>query len=67
MEPLHLSIIELRDDQCHFPLTDDLPHTFCGHQVKEGSAYCPKHHAVVWVPALPRVDSYVPARKRAVA
>lgn len=38
-------IIEIRSDQCHFPVTESSPHTFCCDPIQPGSSYCPAHHA----------------------
>lgn len=43
MAPRHISIFELGDNTCRFPYGDE-SFTFCGHGVKDGSAYCPHHH-----------------------
>lgn len=48
VEPRHLTLLE-RDDatDCRYPYGDG-PFTYCGHQRRDGSSYCPAHHALVW-------------------
>ena len=38
-----LSLIALRDDQCHFPVNDE-PYLFCAAKNVPGSPYCAVHH-----------------------
>ena len=42
------NITELRDEECHYPLTDASPHFFCGDPVQQG-AYCDKHARLCYV------------------
>ena len=49
LEPLHLSLLELRTSQCRFPFGHFPRLTFCGLRRRPGSPYCPKHHAVTHV------------------
>lgn len=46
---LRVSLMDLTDSQCRFIADEPNNATFCGHRVKEGSSYCPHHHARVWV------------------
>jgi hypothetical protein len=39
-----------RESQCHYPLGDDRPLDYCGAAVQPGSAYCPEHHALCYLP-----------------
>jgi len=43
-----VSLIDLRANQCRYPVTDESPHLFCGAPRKAESAYCPFHHRVCW-------------------
>lgn len=58
---LRVSMMDLTDSQCRFIAEEPREATFCGHQVKDGSSYCPHHHARVWVKA--NAKSSVPFRK----
>lgn len=40
------TILTIRDGQCRFPMTDDLPHFFCGEVTALGRVYCDEHHVV---------------------
>lgn len=42
--PLNKNILELANDDCRYIEGED--HLFCGHQVREGSSYCPAHHDI---------------------
>lgn len=46
--PLNLSFIDLEPKQCRYPYGDEVV-TFCGHPVRDGSSYCPGHHALCWM------------------
>lgn len=46
-EPKNLTILEVSDKTCRFPVTDDLPHLFYGHDVTLGETYCKPHGAIV--------------------
>jgi hypothetical protein len=41
-----LSIIEIRDGQCRYPVTEDHPFMFCGRKTQFESSYCPEHHSI---------------------
>jgi hypothetical protein len=43
---LNKTLAELGTDECHYIAGED--HLYCAHPVKEGSAYCIGHHAIVW-------------------
>lgn len=49
----NVSLLELADRECHFPLGDPQQpgFAFCGLPAITGSAYCLHHHALCWVPA----------------
>ena len=49
-QALRVSLLELRSDQCKFPVTDDHVFLFCGHQQRQNSVYC-EHHALRCVQA----------------
>lgn len=38
------ALVDLAPNQCHFPVTAEAPHRFCGHLRKRGSPYCHHHH-----------------------
>ena len=38
-----LPLIDLGIDMCHWPVSDDTPHCFCGN-FTDGHIYCPFHH-----------------------
>lgn len=44
IEPLHLTLLDLRDGQCRWPYGEG-PFTFCGCTTLIGSSYCPTHAA----------------------
>ena len=45
VEPLHLSLLELDSEKCHYPFGDGDPRdfTFCGHRTWKGFSYCAPH------------------------
>lgn len=58
LSPLHLTLIELKDEMCRYPYGDDpATMTFCGHPTVSGRSWCPKHFAVVTVPTPARRQS----------
>jgi GcrA cell cycle regulator len=50
IEPLHVDMLDLSRDQCHYPYGDG-PFTFCGQPAHQGSSYCTAHHFLCWTPA----------------
>ena len=44
-----LSILEVSDEQCKFPVTDTSPHLFCGKPVEQ-APYCNKCRAIAYEP-----------------
>jgi GcrA cell cycle regulator len=49
MVSMRLTLLELQADECRWPEGDGTGypgHTFCGHQVIEGSSYCLGHEAL---------------------
>jgi hypothetical protein len=42
---LNLALIELRNDQCHWPHNARGAYLFCGHPVHAGKAYCQHHYS----------------------
>ena len=49
--PLMVPLVELRFDQCHYPVNDSGPFLFCGHKKKEGKTpYCELHHRLCYRP-----------------
>lgn len=56
---LHLSIEEVRSDECHYPHGGEgTPMTFCGQLAEHGSSYCPYHRKICAHPVSTRRDSY---------
>lgn len=49
---LRLTLLEIRDNDCHFIEGDD--HRYCGHPTEYLQACCPAHCRVVWQPLKPR-------------
>lgn len=43
IEPRHLSLLELEPNDCRWPTSNDLPHTFCALPKLAGCSYCPAH------------------------
>jgi hypothetical protein len=50
VEPLSISIDELRDGVCHYPYGDIPPYAYCGHATL-GGPYCDLHHELCHTPA----------------
>lgn len=48
LEPLNLSLLDLREGQCRYPVSEVPPHFFCGLPQQKHSSYCTAHHSVVW-------------------
>lgn len=42
--PLRLKVEDLTTATCKWPVTDKLPHEFCGHPVEPGKPYCEHHN-----------------------
>lgn len=43
-------LVDLRADECRFPLTDAPPHLFCGARARAGCSWCAEHARVVYAP-----------------
>jgi hypothetical protein len=43
---LFKTIVALQHDECHFAVTKEGPHSFCGQPTADRSSYCPHHRAV---------------------
>src|SRR5437868_2139375 len=43
VEPLHVSLFDIKQGQCRYPYGDG-PFTFCGCQAMKGSSYCEPHY-----------------------
>lgn len=52
MDPLHLSLLDLKQGQCRFPF-GDRPFTFCGCAALEDKTYCEAHYALTHVAPTP--------------
>jgi hypothetical protein len=48
LPPGALSILDLKTDDCRWPVTDRPPHLFCGRQKWGGSSYCACHTSKAW-------------------
>lgn len=59
--PLHLSILDLTDQLCHYECSGGEPadYTFCGHPVQEGFPYCPKHKEICYLPPQKRAPKAI--------
>ena len=55
--PFNLDLLELRDHHCRFAYGESTPYLFCGHNVVEGSSWCPAHFRICTTPPRPRTDS----------
>lgn len=64
--PLHQrkSLIELTDENCHFPVGDvgDPDFHFCGGNAVEGAPYCARHARLSYRPATSRPDAGINTR-----
>ncbi|HEX8836766.1 MAG TPA: GcrA family cell cycle regulator [Candidatus Acidoferrum sp.] len=40
-----LPLLDLAGGMCHWPVSDDIPHCFCGNETA-GHVYCPFHHTL---------------------
>jgi len=50
-----ITLADLGPHDCRYPFGDrDI--TFCGQPQKDGSSYCPTHHAICWVKPIPRMQ-----------
>lgn len=47
LTPRNLTILEVTDQTCRYPVTDAPPHRFCGHPPLTGKVYCEAHHALI--------------------
>jgi hypothetical protein len=48
LPPGSLSILDLKADDCRWPVTDRPPHLFCGRVKWGGSPYCAEHSSRAW-------------------
>jgi GcrA cell cycle regulator len=46
IEPRNLSLVDLGQSDCRYPVTHDSPFLFCGHLKIEGESYCGPHLAL---------------------
>jgi GcrA cell cycle regulator len=56
--PRNVALLDLEPEDCRYPVTDDSPFLFCGHQIAEGS-YCRAHYRIAMVftpPTLTRAE-----------
>lgn len=42
-DAMPISLLQVTDQTCRWPIGDDLPFSFCGCPVAPGSSYCPTH------------------------
>lgn len=55
VEPLLIPLVDLEKHHCREVVTPDgVTASFCGHPKKAGSSFCAFHHAINWMPAVPR-------------
>ena len=47
------ALLQLRRDQCRYPVTEESPWVFCGRATKDGSSYCARHHEICVKPGGP--------------
>jgi hypothetical protein len=60
-----MTLINLKSDSCRFIVSgDERPTWYCGETAKDGSSYCPEHHAVCYQPIKSRHDAEVAQRHR---
>ena len=45
---LNLSIFDLAQNSCRYPVTEDSPFLYCGHAQQKDSSYCAAHHRVCY-------------------
>lgn len=45
----NVPLVELRSDECRFPVTDERPYLFCGSHAVPGCSYCAEHTGIVYV------------------
>lgn len=51
LAPLELSLLDLRENDCRFPVSGEKADTlFCGHNVEAGGTYCTYHARVAYIP-----------------
>lgn len=51
---MRLSVLDLRDNDCHFIADNHPPYTYCGHPAIELRPYCRFHSALIYQPLRPR-------------
>lgn len=51
--PLHVALLDLQPQHCRWPVGEE-PFASCGITKQTGSSYCPYHHGIAFVPAVPR-------------
>lgn len=59
VDPVNVSLLDLKRNQCRYATTGELPHLFCGLPTKESSSYCAVHHGLVYVPTRARTNRTV--------
>lgn len=42
----NLTVLELKRNDCRWPVTADSPYLFCGHPKADGSSYCAHHNNI---------------------
>jgi hypothetical protein len=53
-----VTLMDLRDDQCRFPVAYEDQHYFCGAARRDHrTRYCAKHHSVAWIKLPSRANS----------
>ncbi len=59
--PLKVTLLDRRDDQCHFPSVYEGEWLYCGHPTAPGKPYCAGHAQLCYVPQDQRKRSTRPA------
>lgn len=48
-DALRLSVVELEASHCRWPVTEDHPFLFCGHEKAAGFSYCAHHCGIAYI------------------
>ena len=59
-----LSVLDLSDKTCKWPLTDGRPHEFCGARPIPGKPYCEHHCSLAYVPKTSLTEADIDDRTR---
>jgi GcrA cell cycle regulator len=53
VEFLDFDLDQLGRGDCHYPHGEQVPYSFCGQPVQQGSSFCPVHHRISYHAATP--------------